>query len=317
MVSQNDSSYSKPFWAFNEHVETIVPSLLRWAPKIKYTKVWIPTPDQDEIQLNFSKVNADKLVIIIPGLESNAERGYIRRMVRYLNKVGFDVLVPDHRGCGDRTNKNFRSYHSGNSLDLHYSIKNIKNSYKEVNLIGFSLGGSIVLNYLADYPSNPIKQAITISAPLDLNASSKKLEQPTAKIYNDRFVKKLANRLAIKVSLSNGTLYKSDLNACLTLRDIDNIYTAPAHGYKNAHDYYSNCSSSAKLELIASPTLFIYAENDPLIATSQALYEQLEKHETIQPLITEHGGHVAHSSSLLQTKNWYEKKAIEWLMRQP
>jgi predicted alpha/beta-fold hydrolase len=277
----------------------------------------LQTPDLDEIQLNYSKTGAKKLTILVPGLESNAEQGYVRRMAHYLNKAGFDVLVPDHRGCGDSTNKVFRSYHSGNSEDLDLVINSIKASYSEIRLIGFSLGGSIVMNYLADYPKNPVTSAVTISAPLDLNASSKKLEQPAAKLYNDRFVKKLATRLAVKVPLSDGQLYKSDLNACITLRDIDNIYTGPAHGYKNAHDYYTACSSSTKLKKVQTSTLFIYAKNDPLIATSEGLFSELRAHDHIELLLTEHGGHVAHASNWLQNQNWYERKTLEWLMRQP
>ena len=53
--------------------------------------------------------------------------------------------------------------------------------------------------------------------------------------------------------------------AAATLRDFDNVVTAPLHGYRDTDDYWTRASSKAGLRDVAVPTLVLNALNDPFM----------------------------------------------------
>ena len=55
------------------------------------------------------------------------------------------------------------------------------------------------------------------------------------------------------------------VRGCSTFRQIDDLYTAPIHGFENADDYWTRASSKPGLRNIRVPTLVLNARNDPLV----------------------------------------------------
>ncbi|MCQ4504441.1 hydrolase, partial [Vibrio parahaemolyticus] len=49
------------------------------------------------------------------------------------------------------------------------------------------------------------------------------------------------------------------------LYEFDELITAPLHGFKDAQDYYDQCSGLSKLMQITLPTLIIHAKDDPFM----------------------------------------------------
>lgn len=310
----SSTTYKQPFWAFNGHLETIVPALLRQSPPFNYSIEPLTLEDSDNIQLNWYSNNHRRLAVILPGLESNAERNYVKSLVLYLSKEGFDVLVPDHRGCGTKMNKLYRSYHSGNTEDLKAVLHSTKvAAYQEKYLLGFSLGGNIVLRYLGEEGSKSVfKKAATISAPFDLSLCSAALEKPSTRLYRKRFVRNLKIRLHQKATAFPNKLSRATIDNCQTIKDIDDVYTAPAHGFIDADDYYTQCSSERVLDNITTQTLIINAANDPIIPIKDQSKELLHKNKAISFIMTEKGGHVGHPTLLIRGKNWYERQVISF-----
>src|SRR6187431_2146497 len=137
-------NYAPPFAFFNAHVETIYPSLLRRVPLAPYHRERIVTPDQDFLDLDWLRQGSDKLIIISHGLEGNSERAYIKGMARAGMARGFDILAWNYRGCSGEMNRQLRFYHSGATDDLDWVIRHaLQTGYKQINLIGFSLGGNL------------------------------------------------------------------------------------------------------------------------------------------------------------------------------
>ncbi len=134
------SNYSPPFGFKNKHLQTILPTLTRKVRGICYERERITTPDEDFIDLDWSKIGSRKVTILCHGLESGSGEPYMMGMVKALNRRGWDAAAMNFRGCSGEPNKRMRSYHSGASDDLQSVLKYIqsRNRYEKVSLIGFS-----------------------------------------------------------------------------------------------------------------------------------------------------------------------------------
>lgn len=132
-------------------METIYPALFRKVQLPPYKRERILTPDGDFLDLDWIKKDSSKLVIISHGLEGNSQRAYIKGMVRAFTSQGFDALAWNYRGCSEQTNLQRRFYHSGATDDLDYIVQHaISKNYKQIYMIGFSLGGNLTLKYLGE-----------------------------------------------------------------------------------------------------------------------------------------------------------------------
>lgn len=266
-----DLDYQPPTFLFNGHLQTIIPSKLRIVRKVMYERTKIKTEDQDFLLLDWSRQGSDKLVIISHGLEGNSQRPYIRGMVRAFNRAGYDALAWNFRGCGGEINSTLRFYHSGATYDLdlllHHVTKN--HHYQQIVLAGFSLGGNLTLKYLGekgDHLMPAVKRGIVFSVPLDLSSCAQKISSSGNFIYNWRFLSHLKEKIRQKAKLMPDLLTTKHLGRIKTLKDFDDFYTAPLHGYKDAEDYYAQCSSLFFLDTIRIPTLIINAINDPFLS---------------------------------------------------
>ena len=175
-----------------------------------------------------------------------------------------------------------------------HHILNVKN-YDELYLKGFSLGGNLVLKYLGEQlekvPSQ-IKSAVAISVPCDLKNSQEQFLKTNNILYAKRFKKHLKEKLVEKQILFPDLISSKEILNIKTLKDFDDTYTSKAHGFKNALDYYKQCSSLKFLPNIKIPTLLINAKNDSFLGAE--CYPYLEaKNNTFLYLETPNfGGHV-------------------------
>ncbi|HET9054214.1 MAG TPA: alpha/beta fold hydrolase, partial [Cyclobacteriaceae bacterium] len=257
--------YSRPFFLFNAHLETIFPSQFRKVKLRPYHRERIDTPDNDFLDLDWLTQGAKKLVILSHGLEGDTTRGYIKGMAKALYEAGYDVLAWNYRGCSGELNKALRFYHSGATDDLATIIKYAESrSYTEINLVGFSLGGNLTLKYLGEERSRPerLRKAVAFSVPLDLHTSCIKISQPANWVYSRRFLRSLRKKVLEKSKVMR-TLNVSGLRNVRTLQEFDDVFTGPIHGFKNAIDYYTQSSSLNVVANVRIPALIVNAKNDP------------------------------------------------------
>ena len=308
-------TYSPPFFLFNGHLETIYPALFRKIRPLAYQHERITTPDEDFLDLYWLTQNSGKLVILSHGLEGNALRPYMNGMARACYQHGFDVLAWNFRGCGDEMNKQLRFYHSGATDDLELVIQHaLKKAYREINLIGFSLGGNLTLKYLGE--SQPvhhlIHRAVTFSVPLDLLTSCHKISAPANRLYAYRFLRSLKNKVMRKAQQMK-VIRTDGLETIRTLMEFDDRYTAPLHGFENAEHYYKMCSAINYVQNIRVPTLIINAKNDPFLSIDCFPEKLLENHAHVKFACTEKGGHVGFSQFDKNGLYWSEERAVEFL----
>lgn len=310
--------YTPPAVLFNAHLETIYPALFRSVDFIHSKKQHITTPDDDFLEIALHQKKSEKLVIILHGLEGNMDRPYIRGMARACYTAGFDVLTWNFRGCGPVMNKQLRFYHSGatDDLDTVINFAAATSHYREIDVIGFSLGGNITLKYLGEKRDRHavVKKAVAISVPMDLKTSCEKISLPGNRIYSNRFLKSLKRKVIMKSRLRAG-IDLAGIDRIATLKDFDDRYTAPLHGFNNALEYYEQCSAIHFVHNIAIPTLILNAKNDPFLSAECYPAEKLAGHPFVRFESPERGGHVGFARFDKDGLYWSEVKAIEFLCR--
>lgn len=311
-------SYSPPLFLFSPHLETIYPALIRKVDLQAFTRERIFTPDNDFLDLDWLQHGSDKLVIISHGLEGNSQRAYIKGMAKAFFANGYDVLAWNYRGCSEEMNRQLRFYHSGATDDLNVVIDHAieTKKYKHVSLVGFSLGGNITLKFLGEKePRAEIKKAVAISVPMDLQTSCEKISRPSNWIYSYRFLKSLKTKIVRKASMMPG-LDIAKIDRIKTLKQFDDRYTAPLHGYADAIDYYSRCSAVHFLTSIKTPTLIINTRNDPFLSKECFPTELVKDHPYVTLEVLSRGGHVGFAQFNKTGLYWSEQRAFEFISSQ-
>lgn len=314
MPSTHNNSYIRPKRFFSAHLETIYPALFRKVEGISTPKRQrIQTPDGDFLDLDWWKSDNKRLLILQHGLEGSSDRSYILGMSKLFQEHGYDVLAWNFRGCSGEMNLTKRYYHSGATEDLDYVVQLALALYDDLTLIGFSLGGNLTLKYLGEKARSPkIKRAVTISVPLDLDAGAENLKTLRGYIYEKRFLKNLRKKVIHKSTHLPQDIDKSLLKMVKTLRDFDEHYTAPLHGFKDATDYYTQCSSKYYLKGIQIPTLILNAKNDPILSPESLDHNLTRDLTNVYLETTEHGGHVGFIDLNDDGVYWSERRALEF-----
>ena len=297
-----------------QHLETILPNLLRTVKQIKPIREKINTPDGDFLELDWYLKDSSTLAIISHGLEGNSDRPYMKGMAKIFTDSGIDALCWNYRGCGSEMNINPQLYHSGATTDLDTVVKiGIDKGYEQIVLIGFSLGGNITMKYVGEQENNlatQIKAAIAFSVPLDLAAGGREISKPHNWMYSQRFLRNLKNKVRIKHQQFPEIIPLNGLNEIKNLREFDDIYTGPIHGFTGADDYYSQCSAIRFLAGINIPSLIVNAKNDPFLPDECYPYELISQYPNIVFETPDHGGHVGFMEINKQGYFWSEKRAL-------
>lgn len=309
------SSYRRPNWLFNGHLETIYPSIFRKVSLPLFSEEKLPTPDGDFLELDWYRRGQSKLVIISHGLEGNSKRPYIVGMARSLFECDYDILAWNYRGCGAELNQKAIFYHSGATYDLDTVVNRAQSEYDRIYLVGFSLGGNLTLKFLGEKGnSNPkIKKAVAISVPLDLGGSCDQISSGQNRLYAMRFLKTLLEKVERKAEKFPEILPQKSLKSIQTLRDFDDLITGPLHGFKNAEEYYRVNSSLQFLDRIEVPTLILNAQNDPFLSPSCFPTAIAKKLDTIHLEVPRHGGHVGFTTGMSEKTYYSEARAVEFI----
>lgn len=312
-----ESVYQPPFWAKKSFVSTVFSGLARKVSGVEQTRERITLPDGDflDVDWSYAEKPSDKVIILLHGLEGNAQRPYMTGTAKLFNENEIDACAVNFRGCSGEPNLLFRSYHSGATEDLEAVIHHIleKKKYSEIYIKGISLGANMTLKYLGERDTVPkeIKAAIAVSVPCDLKGSCDALLSLKNKHYAIRFLDHLKQKLKPKLTQFPNQITKSDYDAIKSLIDFDDVYTSKAHGFKDANDYYQKASSGQFLHNIKVPTLIINALNDSFLSASCYPVKQAKHNPSLFLEMPKYGGHVG----FIDKGNVYynEKRALEFV----
>ncbi len=319
MPNIESNSYHPQFLFRVNHLSTILPNLLRRIKRPNYQRIRISTPDKDFLDLDYVKAGGEVVAIICHGLEGSTDRDYVRSIVNEIGGNNWDALAINLRGCSGEVNAIYGSYHSGKTddLDLVVSYAIEKMNYKKVILIGYSLGGNITLKYVGERGigiNKYIKAAAAISVPVHLSDSADQLAKKSNLIYMKRFIRMLKPKLKEKIlRFPQKELSLKELNSIRDFHGFDSVYTAPAHGFSSANDYWEKSSSLQFLKDIRIPTLLINAKDDPFLGPACFPFKEAEENDHFFFEAPEYGGHVGFASQLFEKgPYWNEKRMIEF-----
>ncbi|MDZ4290160.1 MAG: alpha/beta fold hydrolase [Prosthecobacter sp.] len=309
------SVYQAPWALRSGHLQTILPLCLprryaRWQ-----TSERLELPDGDFVDLHWQRGGFGRLVILSHGLEGSSEAVYIRGMAATLSRAGWDVLAWNYRGCGGVANRLPRSYHSGESEDLRHVIVHAGQGYSRMALVGFSLGGNITLKYLGEATAHPaITSAVAVSAPVDLASSAGALDSRRDNgLYLRRFLKTLITKMEAKARQFPDHVAVEGIRRIRTIREFDDRYTAPLHGFRDAEDYWARASSLPHLPKIQVPALLLNAQDDPLLAASSFPEGAAGASSFLHLETPRHGGHVGFLDFAQGLIPWHERRAVQFL----
>lgn len=292
------SEYNPPILFKNGHFSTIYSGIVRSVNGVVQKRERISLSDGDFLDLDWSYASepSDKLVILIHGLEGDAQRPYITGSSKILNQNGYDCCAINLRGCSGEPNTLYRSYHSGATEDLSEVVHHILNTrdYPSIFLKGFSLGGNLLLKYLGENSNAPenIKGAVAVSVPCSLYSSCKELHSTKNILYAQRFKRNLLDKLRIKRDMFTEQITEQEIKKIKTLKDFDDTYTSKAHNFKDALDYYEQCSSLQFLPYIKVPSLIINAKNDSFLGPECYPFKEVENNTNLFLETPTYGGHV-------------------------
>ncbi|WP_299052942.1 alpha/beta fold hydrolase [uncultured Polaribacter sp.] len=289
--------------------------------KAVYSRKRITTWDGDFIDLDFSIVGSKTLVLLIHGLEGSSNSRYMASTSNHLNKIGFDTVCFNLRGCSGEDNLLLSTYHSGKTDDVDFIVKNlIENyTYKNIIIVGFSLGGNLTLKYIGEQGNkiSPIvKGAIAISVPIDITSAEKEMDKFKNKFYIEMFFKTMKNKLIEKAAkFPTYNLDKEKLSKATKFKHLEYLYTVPVFGFKNPEDYWQQASAKPYLNTIARPTLLINSKDDTFLSKECFPYQEAKNSNYFFFEATKYGGHVGFMSSFVtEENNWLEKRIERFII---
>lgn len=318
-----ESPTYRPGWPYSTaHGATTLPTLLRRVAVRAWQRERVETPDGDFLDLDHwlqpdsaERAGETPTVVLLHGLEGNARRQYMLGMARAFFRQGWNAVNVNYRGCSGEPNRRPFSYHSGATGDLRTVLDHLTRSGRMVRaLVGFSLGGNLALKYLGEDPDGvlpTLKAVVAFSAPVDLASGERQLRRRGNCLYRRRFLRKLSVKIRQKAAQFPQEVDPAPLDRIRTLKDFDDVYTAPLSGFAGADDYYHRCSSRQFLPRIGLPSLLVSAADDPFLGPECYPEDEARASRHFHLEIPRHGGHVGFRQAGPQY--WSEQRAVRFV----
>lgn len=300
---KTNSEFKPAWWLKNAHLQTVYPALLRKSAPVNTSRERLTTPDQDFLDIDYCGDGGQALVILLHGLTGSSSSLYISGLQSALSTHGFRSAALNFRGCSGESNNTSRCYHSGETGDIDFLYQTLRNRHPTlpIAVVGFSLGGNVLLKWLGEQAGKlDLFAATAVSVPLLLDKCATRLDQGFSRIYRNSLLVELKQYLHDKHShlLETGNdAEAAKLSALGSLSGItsfwqyDDSVVARLYGFNSAADYYNRSSSRPFLQAIKVPTLVIQADDDPFM-TPDVLPHTGELSDTVELEITSGGGHV-------------------------
>lgn len=252
-------------------------------------------------------------VILVHGLGGSADAPYILGAARLVYRVGANVVRLNQRNCGKTEDLTPTLYHSGMSGDLAAVVRELieQDGLSRVLLAGFSMGGNLALKMAGEMGEEApaaLAGVCAVSPALDLRETVRNLERLSKRPYQWSFVRGLRRLIERKKELYPKLYDTRGLHRLHTVRDFDELYTAPHGGFAGADDYYARSSALSFVPRIRVPTLIVHARDDPLVPCGPLLRARgVSDNPRIVKVTPQHGGHVAFVSDEKGRRFWAEE----------
>ena len=323
----NSSSFVAPFGLSNPHLQTLTPRIL-FKPR-QWSGHWQPfeLADGDFVDLCWrrppDRCSSKPILLLFHGLEGSVDSPYIWQTMELADALGWQTLVMHFRGCGKSgLNRLPRAYHSGDIGDASAVIDWLQQRFGNARLLtaGFSLGGNMLAQLLANSVSQHLQAAAIACAPLDLHSCSERIDRGLSRIYRRYLLTPLKQKFRLKreqgIIADDHPLANVDTTPMQSFFEFDNDITAPLHGFKNVDDYYHRASGRQFLAHITTPTLIIHAHDDPFMGAA-VVPTAKELSAAVTYEVSHHGGHMGFVERKYgRWQSWLPQRLISFLQHQ-
>jgi predicted alpha/beta-fold hydrolase len=258
--------------------------------------------------------------VLVHGLAGCHASPYMRRTADKLVRHGVRAFRLDLRGAGAGATLARRTYHAACSNDLVPALRHVSSLTQQApcTLVGFSLGGNIVLKLLGGPPQaipSCIRRAAAIAAPIDLARCAANMRRGVNPLYDRHFAKLLYRQLRARrrqgVQLAWGRLVRRPR----TIYELDAAYTAVVWEFGSVENYYRTASAQQDLARIELPTLVLISRDDPIVPAG--MYDGLPLAPAVRLVVTEQGGHMGYVArrGADPDRRWLEWRMVELALR--
>lgn len=316
-----NSEFRPAWWCKHRHLQTIFPRL-RKQPSLILKHEQLDLPDGDFLDLAWTEDTEDKnspIIILLHGLEGSINSPYARGILKTISDNHWQGVLMHFRGCSGRHNRLDRSYHSGETGDLHTFINILNNRYPHRSLaaIGISLGGNVLLKYLGEQNKQcQLSAAMAVSVPFDLADGAIALNKGFAWFYQRHLINSLQKKFRDKFKNKPAPVDIDRLSEWTDFYSFDHNVTAPIHGFESADDYYTRSSSKQFLKQISIPTFLLHSKDDPFMSLMSIPNDsELSPEVTLE--LANHGGHVGFifGNNPFNAQYWIEKRLVEFFKK--
>ncbi len=318
------TGYRRAAWLPGPHLGTVYASVARPWPRPPFRRERWDLPDGDFLDVDrLAGARAGAPVLVIShGLEGNSRASYVRGLAAAASRRGLAVVAWNFRGCSGEPNRLLRQYHSGETGDLAWVVDRLasEDPARPILVAGFSLGGNQLVKWMGergdDLPA-PVRAAVAVSVPFDLEACAVALDGPGfwPFVYRERFLRRLRRKALRKAAEHPGSLDPDAVRRSRTFSEYDGLVTARLHGFASAQDYWRRCSAARFVGSVRRDLLLLSADDDPLVPARSIPVAEARGNPAVRLEVTPGGGHVAFvSGTPLAPAFWAEERAVAFLV---
>lgn len=289
-----------PWWGGD--LQTLRNHLLAPFPELQSTTTTLHFPTRDDSgdvligQLETPHAGDwrdQPLVVLVHGLTGCEDSTYVRETARVQLLRGRRVLRLNLRGAGPSARTARGYYHAGcygDLLDVFAALEPHRAGQRVV-IIGYSLGGNVVLNLLGRPESREIVDAAaTVSAPIVPMEASKRIMAVRNVLYQRFLLKRMKSDVLSAADLTPQE--RAVIEDASSVYAFDDQFVAPRNGFVDAPDYYGQTAGLQFVPAIAQPTLLLHAADDPWIPHEAYLEAARLAPGHVDVVVTSTGGHV-------------------------
>jgi predicted alpha/beta-fold hydrolase len=314
-------------WLLNGHIQTIVGNYLpRPAFRLAFVTETVEVDPADGSRVLCHchwqpgpELNRRLTLVMVHGLEGSSDSRYMQGLTMRAWAAGCNIVRMNMRNCNESDALTPTLYHSGLSGDVGTVVEHYTKQFvlERVALVGYSMGGNLVLKLAGEWGDRPPLCAIAAVCPaIDLAAGSDALHEPMNRMYEWHFLFRLMRRFRRKSAMFPGIYQTRGIGPIRSLRQFDDKIVARYCGFRDADDYYYRAASARVVDRIVTPTLILHALDDPFVRLTAETRSAILANPHIMLIATAHGGHCAYLGQDAGDEiHWAESTVVRYLIQ--
>ena len=258
-------------------------------------------------------------LLAVHGMGGSSTSTYMLGLSHKAHRQGWNAVLLNLYNCNLDLPRP-KIFHAGASREVGEIIETVltEHNIDQLFIAGMSMGGNILLKLMGEWGENrPVQvQAAAVISPLvDLTVSWQVLERPSNFIFQRHFIRKFKRLIEDHHAELASFVDIGALQKIKTIREFDELLTAPLGGFNDASEYYREASSAAHLEYIRVPTFMVHSRDDPLLPWEPLVQLEVRSNPHLLVHLTQRGGHGAFLERNPREdvdRRWAENRTIDF-----